>query len=71
MKMTIEIEMNNSAFDDECVEIGRLLNELASVAYHESIKSYHGKGDQLLRDSNNEVCGKWYVLETFDPKWHD
>ena len=71
MKLFIEIEMENDAFHDECGEIGRLLNQLASVAYLENMKSYHGKGDQILRDSNDEVCGKWYVLETFDPKWHD
>ena len=76
MKLTIEIEMDNAAFDGGMsgYEVARILTKLASKSHDSSLEvDYLGEGEQPIRDSNGARCGSWIVtdLPTFIPGFHD
>ena len=76
MKLTIEIEMDNAAFDGGMsgYEVARILTKLASKSHESALEvDYLGEGEQPLRDSNGAKCGYWIItdLPTFIPGFHD
>ena len=76
MKLSIEIEMDNAAFDGGMsgYEIARILTKLASKTYESSLDvDYLGEGEQPIRDSNGAKCGHWIVtdLPEFITGFHD
>ena len=80
MKLTIEIDMDNAAFDSMSgYEVAKILTKLASKSYESNglEVDYLGEGEQPVRDSNGNKCGYWMVtdlpedMETFIPNFHD
>ena len=77
MKLSIEIEMDNAAFDGgmSSYEVARILTKLASKGMESNglEVDYLGEGEQPIRDSNGNKCGHWIITDMpeFDPEWHD
>ena len=77
MKLSIEIDMDNSCFDGGMsgYEVAKILTKLASKSMEtEGLEvDYCGEGEQPIRDSNGNKCGCWIItdMEEFDPAWHD
>tara|TARA_R100001082_G_scaffold100912_1_gene70253 strand:- start:366 stop:596 length:231 start_codon:yes stop_codon:yes gene_type:complete len=76
MKLTIEIEMDNAAFDGGMsgYEVARILTKLASKSHDTSLEvDYCGEGEQPIRDSNGNKCGHWIItdLPEFITGFHD
>ena len=80
MKLSIEIDMDNSCFDGGMsgYEVAKILTKLASKSYESNglEVDYLGEGEQSVRDSNGNKCGYWMVtdlpeMETFIPNFHD
>jgi hypothetical protein len=55
MKLKIEIDMDNSAFEDNPNELSEILADLAG-----SLK-YRKFNDGSIRDSNGNTVGSWSV----------
>ena len=77
MKLSIEINMDNDAFQsgDSGIEVARILHKIA-VKSHESGGleiDYCGEGEQNIHDINGNKCGHWIITDMpeFDPAWHD
>ena len=76
MKLSIEIEMDNAAFDSMSgYEGAKILTKLASKSYESNglEVDYLGEGEQPIKDSNGNQCGHWIVtdLPEFIPGFHD
>jgi hypothetical protein len=77
MKLSIEIEMDNAAFDGGMsgYEVAKILTKLASKSYESDglEVDYMGEGEQPIRDSNGSKCGHWIVtdLPEFITGFHD
>ena len=61
MKLTIEIKLDNAAFEgDNGIEIARILRKLAAGMDG----TFYTSGDSGdLRDHNGNTCGKWKVTK--------
>lgn len=59
MKFKLEIECDSAAFDPPYVEVGRILDELAS-------KLYAGQSGINVRDANGNRVGRAYFEEAND-----
>jgi len=77
MKLSIEIEMDNAAFEsgDSGIEVARILHKIA-VRSHESGGleiDYLGEGEQIIHDFNGNKCGHWIItdLPEFITGFHD
>ena len=76
MKLSIEIDMDNAAFNGGMsgYEVARILTKLASKSHDSSLDvDYLGEGEQPIRDSNGNKCGHWIVtaLPEFITGFHD
>ena len=62
MTLTITIEMDNAAFEDEgpATEAGRILRRLAEDIEGAELPDGAGRN---LRDINDHYCGGWNVTE--------
>jgi hypothetical protein len=62
MKMTVEIEMDNAAFEDnQGGEAARILRAVASDVQDSPTLS--GTVGGVLRDANGNAVGKWDIWE--------
>ena len=58
MTFTLEIEMNNAAFDHAGAELASIMRKLADrIADRQAF----GFEDGYLRDSNGNTCGHWTI----------
>ena len=77
MKLSIEITMDNAAFDGGMsgYEVAKILTKLASKSMESNglEVDYCGEGEQIIRDSNGRKCGHWIVTDMpeFIPGFHD
>ena len=77
MKLSIEITMDNAAFDGGMsgYEVAKILTKLASKSMESNglEVDYCGEGEQIIRDGNGGKCGHWIVTDMpeFIPGFHD
>ena len=65
MKLTLTLETDNAAFQTGS-ELSRILHKLAAMGQWDNLHSYHGEGEQKLRDINGNVCGTWSIVDEED-----
>ncbi len=58
MKITIDINMDNAAFEESGAEVARILRKLAERLYDPQV----GEGGKL-QDINGNTVGQWEVIE--------
>ena len=66
MKFTLEINMDNAAFEDDQYELTRILHGIASKAQWDNMGHANGEGDELIRDRNGARVGSYKVEEDED-----
>ena len=77
MKLSIDIEMDNDAFNagDSGYEVAKILTKLASKSMESNGLEidYLGEGEQPIKDSNGNKCGHWIITDMpeFIPGFHD
>ena len=76
MKLSLEVDMDNAAFDGglSSFELARIFTRLAAKCHDTSLEiDYLGEGEQPIRDSNGNKCGHWLITDMpeFIPGFHD
>ncbi len=65
MKLTLTLETDNAAFQTGS-ELSRILHSLAAKGQWDNLHSYHGEGEQKLKDANGNTCGTWKIVDEED-----
>ena len=59
MKFSLEIDMDNAAFEDDKYELTRILHGIASKAQWDNMGHANGEGPELIRDRNGARVGTY------------
>ena len=59
MKIYIELNQDNAAFEDGPIETQRILHELIKWKFPIEVQGFH---EGPIYDKNGNKCGKWEVI---------